>query len=136
MNSFKTGGNWVNLLLILFVAINVVGDIGNIALWKAVPSSQTSLTGGWIASFAGAGNALAAGTIILAIVAVIYAASIPGLLKMQKWAPLLVIAISIANRALALLLYEFNKAFFVWFAWTIILLIVAFLDFRKMSTNP
>ena len=136
MIGFRTGRNWVNLVLIFLVAINVVGDIGNIAFWDAVPSSRESLMGGRIASFVGAENALTAGTIVLAIVAIIYVVSTLGLLKKQKWAPLLVIAISIANRALALFLYLFNEAFFRWFAWTIILLIVAFLDFRKISTNP
>ena len=136
MNGFKTGRNWVNLLLILLVVINIVGDIGNIAFWGAVPSSRESLMGGWVASFVGVENALAAGTVILAVVAIIYVVSTLGLLKEQKWAPLLVIAISIANRALAVFLYAFNEAFFRWFAWTIILLIIAFLDFRRISTNP
>jgi hypothetical protein len=135
MNGKKVGRNWFNIALILLVGINIIGDIGNIALWNAEPSSQDSLMGGYIASLAGAENALMAGTIILAVVAIIYIASIPGLLKKQKWGPLLVIAISIANRALAVFLYQFNEFFFFWFAWTIILLIVAFLDFRKMSAN-
>ncbi|HML02842.1 MAG TPA: hypothetical protein VK487_05645 [Candidatus Bathyarchaeia archaeon] len=135
MNSPKTGRNWVNLLLMFLVVINIVGDVGNIAFWDAVPSSRESLMGGWVASFVGAENALTAGTIILAIVAIIYVVSTLGLPKKRKWAPLLIIAISIANRALAVFLYAFNEAFFRWFAWTIILLIVAFLDFRKISTS-
>jgi hypothetical protein len=135
MNSVKTGKNWVNILLILLVVINIIGDIGNIALWNAEPSSQESLMGGYIASLAGAENALTAGTIILAVVAIIYIASLLGLFKQQKWGPLLVIAISIANRAIAVFLYLFNEFFFLWFAWTIILLIFAFLDFRKLSAN-
>jgi hypothetical protein len=135
MNLSKAGKNWVNILLILLVVINIIGDIGNIALWNAEPSSQESLMGGYIASLAGAENALTAGTIILAVVSIIYIASLLGLLKKQKWGPLLVIAISIANRAIAVFLYSFNEFFFLWFAWTIILLIVAFLDFRKLSAN-
>jgi hypothetical protein len=135
MNLSKAGKNWVNILLILLVVINIIGDIGNIALWNAEPSSQESLMGGYIASLAGAENALTAGTIILAVVSIIYIASLLGLLKKQKWGPLLVIAISIANRAIAVFLYLFNEFFFLWFAWTIILLIVAFLDFRKLSAN-
>jgi hypothetical protein len=135
MNLSKAGKNWFNILLILLVAINIIGDVGNIALWNSEPSSQESLMGGYIASLAGAENALTAGTIILAVVSIIYIASLLGLLKKQKWGPLLVIAISIANRAIAVFLYSFNEFFFLWFAWTIILLIVAFLDFRKLSAN-
>lgn len=135
MNGKKVGRNWFNIALILLVGINIIGDIGNIALWNADPSLQESLIGGYIASLVGAENALTAGTAILAIVAIIYIASILGLLKKQKWGPLLVIAISIANRVIAVFLYQFNEFFFVWFAWTIILLVVAFLDFRKISAN-
>ncbi len=135
MNSSKVGKNWVNILLVLLVAINIIGDIGNIALWNSLPSSQESLTGGYIDSLAGAENALATGTIILSVVSIMYVAALLGLLKKQKWGPLLVIAISIANRAIAVFLYLFNQFFFLWFAWTIILLVVAFLDFRKLSSN-
>jgi hypothetical protein len=135
MNLSKAGKNWFNILLILLVAINIIGDVGNIALWNSEPSSKESLMGGYIDSLAGAENALTAGTIILAVVSIIYIASLLGLLKKQKWGPLLVIAISIANRAIAVFLYSFNEFFFLWFAWTIILLIVAFLDFRKLSAN-
>ena len=135
MNSAKVGKNWVNLILIPLVAINIIGDVGNIVLWNSLPSTQESLMGGHIASLAGAENALAAGTIILAVVSVTYVVALFGLLKKQKWGPLLVIAISIVNRAIAVFLYLFNQFFFLWFAWTIILLVVAFLDFRKLSAS-
>lgn len=129
------GINWFSTLLVILVGINVIGDFGNIALWHLEPSLQESLMGGYIAALTGAGNALTAGTIILVIVAIIYIASIPDLLKNLKWATLLVIAISIANRALAVFLYLFNEFFFLWFAWTIILLTVAYLNFSKISSN-
>ena len=93
----------LHTILILFVAINIIGDIGNVAFWWANPSSRdASLNTGYIASVAGNDNALIAGTVILLVVSAVYAVALFGLLKKMTWAPLLVIAISIANRVIAL----------------------------------
>jgi hypothetical protein len=68
------------------------------------------------------------------VVAVVYIASLFGLMKKMKWALPLVIAISIANRVLALVLYFISPAFAFWAIWTIIHVI--YLDWRKMKTAP
>jgi hypothetical protein len=98
--------------------------------------AAASLNNGIIGTATGENTALAAGTIILLVVAVVYIAALFGLLKKQKWAPLLVIAISVANRVIALFLYFISPAFAFWAVWTIILVVVAFLDHRKLSANP
>ncbi len=131
--STKTKLGLIHNILVLFVLVNIIGDIGNIILWYAIPDSQGSLLGGYIASAAGTENALLAGSIVLAVVAVVYIAALFGLLKKQLWAPPLVIAISIANRALALVLYEISFAFAFWAIWTVILVVLATLDYRKMK---
>ena len=133
MNTQTPTKNRINTVLILLVLINVIGDLGNIAFWYASPNSQSSLNGGYIAAVAGTANGLIAGTIILLVVALIYLASAYGLLKKQTWAPLLVIAISVANRALAAFLYLFSEAFYFWLVWTIVLVVVASLDYRKLA---
>jgi hypothetical protein len=125
--------NRINTVLILFVALNIIGDIGNISFWYASPSSQGSLQGGYIASIAGNDNALIAGSIILAIVSVVYIVGLYGLFKRMLWAPLLVIDISVANRALALVLYEISLAYAFWAVWTVILVVVSVLDYRKLK---
>ena len=89
--------------------------------------------GGFIANWAGDQAALAAGTITLAVVAVIYVVALFGLLKRRMWAPLLVIAISVANRVLAVFLFELNAAFAFWGVWTVILVVLAYFDYRKLS---
>ena len=111
METKTTPKNRINTVLIVLVALNIIGDIGNIIFWYASPSSQGSLQGGYIAGAAGNNNALIAGSLILAIVSVIYIVSLYGLFKRMLWGPLLVIAISIANRALALVLYQISVAF-------------------------
>ena len=127
----------LHTVLILFVVINIIGDIGNVAFWWANPSSRdASLNTGYIASVAGNGDALIAGTIILLVVSAVYAAALFGLLKKMAWAPLLIIAISVANRATALPLYFISPAFAFWAVWTAILLVVSYLDWKKLKAQP
>ena len=143
MNPQTTTKNWINTTLILFVLINIIGDIGNIIVWLAVPEMRASLVGGvmngvelnggYIAAVAGDQAALIAGAVILAVISLLYVVALIGLLKRNKQAALGVIAISVANRAIALVLFEINSAFAVWGIWTVILVVVAYLDFRKLS---
>jgi len=142
MNTRKSNKNRINIVLIFCVLVNILGEIANIALWYSSPAgmygptgAQGSLRGGYIASVTGGDNALIAGSVILAVVAFIYIVAMLGLLKRQKWGPLLVIAISVVNRAIALFLYEYSAAFYVWFVWTIILVVVAFLDYPRFTAN-
>jgi len=121
----------------LFVIINIIGDIGNVAFWWASPDSRAlSLNTGLIGTLAGADNALIAGTVILLVVSVVYIAGLYGLMKKLTWAPLLVIAISVTNRALALVLYAISFAFVFWAVWTVILVILSYLDWKKLKALP
>jgi hypothetical protein len=126
----------IHKVLIVFVLLNIIGDIGNVIFWWVSSSSRMSLTPSIIGNAAGADNALIAGTVILLVVSIVYIASLYGLLKKMLWAPLLVIAISIANRVLAVFLYEISIAFVFWAVWTVILVVVSFLDWRKMKALP
>jgi uncharacterized membrane protein len=146
MNTKTTGKNRINTVLIFFILLNAIGDIGNVIFWHANPSSQGSivggvmgdvpLKGGYINSVLGASATLAFGSVTLIIVAAIYLIAMFGLFKKQNWGPLLVIAISIVNRVIAAFLYELSMAFTFWAVWTVILVAVAFLDYRKLTTNP
>jgi len=124
----------IHKILIVFIAINIVGDIGNIVFWWASPDSRLSLTPSLIGKAAGAYNALIIGSVILFIIAAIYAIALFGLMKRMKWAPKLIIAISVANRALALVLYAISPAFVFWAVWSIILIALSYFDWRKMTT--
>ncbi len=134
MNTQPSNKNRVNIILIILVLVNIIGDIGNIIIWQVDPTTRAmSLNTGYIASVAGIENALLAGDIILAVVAVVYLAALFGLFKKALWAPLLVIAISVANRTIAVFLYLFTWAFFIWALWTVVLVVVAVLDYRRLS---
>jgi hypothetical protein len=136
MGSKITMKNRINTLLVILMVINILGDIGNIAFWYASPSSQGSLQGGYIAGVVGVSDALTAGSIILLIVAIIYIVGLVGLLKRVLWTPLLVIGISIVNRAFALMIYLISPEFAFWAVWTIILVVLAVLDYRKLKVAP
>ncbi|MGZ4850764.1 MAG: hypothetical protein ACXV2C_05230 [Candidatus Bathyarchaeia archaeon] len=125
----------IHKILILFVVINIIGDIGNVAFWWANSSARdASLNTGIIGVAAGVDTALIAGTAILLVVALVYIVSLFGLLRKMKWSPLLIVAISVANRALALFLYFISPAFAFWAVWTVILLVLAYLDYKKIKT--
>jgi hypothetical protein len=144
MNLKIPGKNRIHTVLVLFVLVNIIGDIGNVAFWHASPSFQLSIVpvagsevpsnGGYIYSLLGdAATTLAVGSTILTIVAVIYAVALFGLLKKKTWGALVVIGISVVNSVFAVFLYELSPAFAFWGVWTIILVVVAYLDYRKLK---
>jgi hypothetical protein len=121
----------IHKILIIFVALNIIGDIGNIAFWWVNPSSRdASLNTGLYSincrqrkcvdcrnSYSVSGfNGLRC--------------ALFGLLKKMAWAPLIVIVISVVNRVIALPLYFISPAFAFW---TVILVVVSFLDWKKLK---
>jgi hypothetical protein len=124
----------IHKIFMLFVLINIIGDIGNVVFWWANSASRAaSLNTGYIGVAAGIGNALIAGTIILLVVAAAYTIALYGLMKQMKWAPQLIIVITVVNRALALILYFISPAFVFWAVWSIILIALSYFDWSKMN---
>jgi hypothetical protein len=138
MTTQTTNLGIIHKILILLVIINIISDIGNVIAWWAVPSMPgLSLYNSYIGTaICNNQTTLIIGSAILLIVSAIYAASLMGLLRSMMWAPLLIIAISIVNRAIAVGLYLLSPAFAFWAVWTIILVVFAYLDLRKMKPQP
>jgi hypothetical protein len=146
MDTKTNGKNLIHSLLMFFAIINIIGEVGNVIAWWAVPSMQISLVGGTIGDVAspgsslfdavGAQTALIIGSAILLAVAATYAVSLMGLVRKQKWPPLVVITISVVNRVLALVIFAISAAFTFWAVWTIILVVVSYLDYRKLGAAP
>jgi hypothetical protein len=131
------GTSRIHRLLMFFVVVNIIGELGTIAFWYGSPSSRVSLLPSILGTSIGNDSVtLAVGSALTALVAVVYIVSLLGLTKRQKWGPLMVIAISIVNRALALVIYQISAAFVFWLVWTIILLGFAYLDFRQIKEHP
>ena len=136
MSTQRRPKNPLNILLLLFVLGNIAMDVANIALWITIPSMQTSLQGGPIAKTFGSTGGLALGTAILAAVSITYALASVGLYRKQKWAPMLVIVVSVANRAASVAIFQATYSIF--YAWTGVLIIASLLDYWLLSkpSNP
>jgi hypothetical protein len=134
----KTKGiSRIHRLLMFFVVVNIIGELGTVAFWYGSPSSRVSLLPSILGtSINNESVTLAVGSALTALVAVVYIVSLLGLTKKQKWGSLMVIAISIVNRVLALVIYEISVAFVFWLIWTVILLVFAYLDFRQVTEHP
>jgi hypothetical protein len=107
----------ITKILLFLVILNIVGNILNIVIWVMAPSwndltMRDSLNGGLIARFAGNDAALVISSAIIFSYAAVYAISAYGLLSKAKWAPLLIIKVSIVDRALALVIFELTEGFF------------------------
>jgi hypothetical protein len=136
----------IHKLLILFVVINIIGEVGNVIAWWAVPSMQISLNGGTLndvtsppsllSSWVGSQNALIIGSVLLLAVAASYSYTLIGLRKKQPKAPIMIIAISVVNRLLALIIFAISAAFIFWAVWTVVLVVVSYLDWQKMKKQP
>jgi hypothetical protein len=125
----------IHKIFMLFILINIIGEISNVAFWWLSSASRVaSLNYGFIGVAAGIGNALLISTITLLVVAYGHIIALYGLLKQRMWAPQLIIVITVVNRALALILYFISPAFVFWAVWSIILIALAYFDWRKMNT--
>jgi hypothetical protein len=125
----------IHKIFMLFILINIIGEIGNVLFWWTNSASRAaSLNTSYIGIAAGIGNALIIATIILVLVAITHIIALIGLMKQKKWAPQLIIIITVVNRALALILYFISPAFVFWAVWSIILIAIAYFDWIKMNT--
>ncbi len=95
------------------------------------PTLRDSLNQGLIASFVGVDGALVISSAIIVSYATIYAISAFGLFRKSKWAPRLIIEVSIVDRALALAIFQLNLGFVIWSVWKIIIVSLAFYIMRK-----
>ena len=128
--------NIVTKILLIMTLLNVAGNIANVIIWLMSPSwndpsLRESLNGGLIASFIGQDGALVASCAIILFYATVYAIAAFGLLRKSKWAPLLIIEISILDRALALVIFQLNLGFLIWTVWKIVMITLAFYLWRR-----
>ena len=123
----------ISKILIVMVILNIAGDVIAAAFFLRDPSlGELSVYGGLITSFAGQNGAVMITSAILLGYAVVYAVCVFGLLSKLKWAPPLVIAVSVVNRVLALgVIFEPNVAWLIWSAWKLVIIALAFYLWRK-----
>ena len=127
----------ITKILLIMTILNVAGNISNVVIWLMSPSwhdpsLRDSLNEGLIASFIGIDGALVISSAIILFYATVYAIAAFGLFRKSKWAPLLIIEISIVDRALALVIFQLNVGFLIWSVWKIVMISLAFYLLRKM----
>ena len=128
--------NLITKILLIMTILNVAGNISNVVIWLMSPSWQDpslreSLNEGLIASFIGKDGALVISSAIILFYATVYAIAAFGLFRKSKWAPLLIIEISIVDRVLALVIFQLNLGFLIWSVWKIVMISLAFYLLRK-----
>jgi hypothetical protein len=126
----------ITKILLIMTILNVAGNISNVVIWLMSPSwndpsLRDSLNEGLIASFAGTEGALVISSVIILVYATVYAITAFGLFRKSKWAPLLIIEISIVDRVLALVIFQLNVGFLIWSVWKIVMISLAFYLLRK-----
>jgi len=124
--------NLITKILLILIILNIAGDVFSAYWFLSTPSlGELSLFSGLIASFAGQNIALVIVNAVLLTYASVYAIAAYGLFRKTNWAPLLIIAVSIVNRALALIIFVPNHQWLIWTAWQIMIISLAFILWRK-----
>jgi hypothetical protein len=126
----------ITKILLIMTLLNVAGNISNVVIWLMSPSwgdpsLRDSLNGGLITGFVGKDGALVISSAIILFYATAYVIAAFGLFSKSKWAPLLIIEISIVDRALALVIFQLNVGFLIWSVWKIVMISLAFYLLRK-----
>jgi hypothetical protein len=112
--------------LVRLVTLNIIFDVVAVAVWAVFPAVQWSIYRLGF-SIVGTEAALAAAVFGLTLLF--------GLRKKQKWAPLLVIAVTVTQRVFATYVFFPSPAIALTLVWSLILIFFAYLDYRKLSSN-
>jgi hypothetical protein len=118
--------NFAHKILTVLTAITIIAEVGSIILWTAnpkIPIGQARVTLAVDYTLAVASAAVFA---FLNAIALIW------ILKRNKIGPIFLIAISVINRASSHFFFIGGVHFF-FITWTILLVIFACLDYRKLS---
>jgi hypothetical protein len=111
--------------LTTLVALNIVLDIAAIAIWTALPGAGGNLhyVGTSIAS------------IEAAVAAAMFALTLFGLIKKQVWTPKMAIAVTVAQRAFATIVFFPSAGVIATLAWSIIIIYFAVKTIKSAKEN-
>ena len=116
----------VHRILIVLTAITIIAEVGSIILWTVnpkIPLGQARVT---LAIDYTIAVASAAVFVILNSIAIIW------IIKRNKVGPIFLIAVSVINRAISHFFF-IGGAHGIFITWTALLVIFAYLDYRKLS---
>jgi hypothetical protein len=113
-------------ILLILTAITIIAEVGSIVLWTAnptIPLGQARITLAVDYTIAVADAAVFA---VLNFVALVW------IIQRNKMGPIFLVAISITNRVISHPMF-IGGAHPVFITWTVLLVIFAYLDYRKLS---
>jgi hypothetical protein len=107
--------------LTLLITANIVLDITAIAIWAALPANL------WNGMYRL--DSLTAGA-EAAVAAIFFAATLFGLRRKKKWAPLLAIGITVTQRVFAVYVFYPSIAIPIPLVWSLVIIYFAFKDIK------
>jgi len=113
-------------ILLVLTAITIIGEVGSIILWivnPTIPLGQARIT-------LAVDYTIAVAT--AAVFAVLNLAAFVWILRRNKMGPIFLVVISIINRVISHPIF-IGGAHLVFITWTVLLIIFAYLDYRKLS---
>jgi hypothetical protein len=107
------------------IALNIVLDIIAIAIWAAFPALQWSI---YRLGFSIVGTEAA-------LAAALFALTLFGLTKKQKWAPILAIAITVTQRVFATYVFFPSPAIAITLIWSLAIIFFAYKTIKTLNEH-
>ena len=108
-------------ILIILLALTIIGEIASIIVWYSQPDMRMTLIVDYKTAI-----------VASAVAAVLNTVALVGVIRKSKWGSLLVIAISIPNRIVGVVLFESPASTGVFAIWTALLVIFAFMNYKDL----
>jgi hypothetical protein len=120
--------NITHKILMALIAITIIAEIGSILLWTINPriligQARVTLAVDYAIAVASA-----------AVFAALNSVALFWILKRNKIGPIFLISISVINRAISHFFF-IGGAHLVFVTWTILLVVFAYLDYRKIASK-
>jgi hypothetical protein len=119
---FSGKPHWV---LTRLVAANIVLDSLAIAIWGLFPATQWSI---YQLGFTIVGAEAA-------VAAILYSITLFGLLKKWKWAPVLALSITVAQRVFASYVFSINIATALTLSWSLVIIYFVYKDLKNKKNQ-
>ena len=109
-------------ILATLVLLQIIGSVASIVIWFAMPDMRMTLVVDYIEA-----------SIVAAVVAVLFVVAFLGVRMKTKWAPLLVIIITIASRIVGFLHFELSAGQAIFALWSVVLIVFSILNYIETT---
>jgi hypothetical protein len=109
-------------ILFLLVLVQIIASFGSIVIWYTQPDMRMTL----VVPYTDA-------SIVAAVVGVLAIVALIGIRMNNKWAPVLVIILTVSSRVVGLMHFELSIAQAVFAVWSTVLVIVSIMNYMETS---